>query len=222
MQILLPIVSAVDALQDAAVLPPIDEVRPRTCPGCGHPAHAGERLGIVGHGAYDRAVLGVHGAKREVRLPVRRFFCRGCRGTISVLPDLIHPRRWWGAWAILEVLVLHLVHELASAAIAARFQHAVADAAWRTPARWRRQLLERLWAWWARTLGARGPARDRPAGRRRLDRLLGQAGVSAASVSGAVAARAAAHLGRASAHAAGRAWWLARARRGSSRPDRRQ
>lgn len=215
MQILLPIVSAVDALQDSAVLPPIDEVRPRVCPGCGHPAHGAKGLGIVGHGAYDRAVLGVPRAQREVRLPVRRFLCRGCRGTISVLPDLIHPRRWWGAWAILEVLVLHLAQQLASAAIAARFGHALAQPVWRTPGRWRRQLLDGLWRWWARALGARGPAHSRRIGRQRLDRLAGQAGATTSQWSAAVAVRVATKLGRGSAHTPGRSWWLERGARGT-------
>lgn len=219
MQIVLRIVSAVDALQDAASLPPIDQVRPASCPICGHAAYGGETLGIVGHGAYGRAVLGVTGARSQVRMAVRRFLCLGCRGTISVLPDLLHPRRWYGAWAILETLALFLVVGLASREIAARLELELADPVWRAPGRWRRQLLHRLWPWWARSLGARGSAPSAQVGRQRLERLVAQAGRTAKRCAGAVAAHVAAALGRGTAHAAGRSWWVGRGRRG---PDARK
>lgn len=216
MQIVHAVVSAVDALQDAA-LPPLDEVRPASCPECGHAAHGGERLGIVGHGSYERHVLGVPSAEKQVRIRVRRFRCRGCRTTISVLPDVLHPRRWWGAWVIVEALVLHLVLAIASREIAARLELVLAEPVWRAPGRWRRQLLDRLWRWWAPSLGARGPASTRAEGRRRLERLVAQADASPASACvGAVAAQVAVALGRGTAHAAGRSWWARRFRRGAA------
>lgn len=181
MQILLPIVSAVDALMDPGVFPPLDQVRPAACPRCGHPAYGADVLGIVGHGAYDRLVLGIPSARRQVRVPVRRFLCCGCGRTISVLPDVLHPRRWWGAWVILEALVLHLVRGVASREIAEQFGLELAEPLWRAPGRWRRQLLDRLWPWWSRSLGARGPAETRREGRRRLERLVAQAGASVGS-----------------------------------------
>jgi hypothetical protein len=131
-----------------------------------------------------------------------------------VLPDLIHPRRWWGAWAILEVLVLHLVQQLASAQIAAQLELTLAEPVWRTPGRWRRQLLHRLWPWWARALGSRGPAMTAEMGRRRLERLFAQAGRTTKRVTHALAARVAATLARKSVHSAGRSWWATPAPRG--------
>jgi len=104
------IIGAVDEILDVACrLPPAAVRRPTSCPGCGHPAHGAAGLGIVGHGVYRRQVLGIAPADVEVVIPVRRFLCGGCGKTISVLPDLLHPRRWYAATAILEAVRRHLV-----------------------------------------------------------------------------------------------------------------
>jgi hypothetical protein len=175
MVILLPLAESVDSLRDLSErLPALDLARPRKCPGCGHLAHQpGERLGIVGHGSYQRQVLGVP-CPEPVLIRVRRFVCLGCRGTISALPDLLHPGRWWCAWAILRVLALHLLEGRTEKEVRAEFDVEVEGPSWRTPRRWRRQLLDRLWLGWSAALGSRGPARTRAAGQTRLRRLLRQ------------------------------------------------
>ena len=73
-----------------ADLPEIDLVRPAACPRCAHPARAGGRLHLYGHGPRWRSVVipgsGL-GRCRFVTCWVRRFRCQRCERTCSVLPD---------------------------------------------------------------------------------------------------------------------------------------
>lgn len=219
MQIVHPLFGAVDALLEA-FLPEIDLVRPPSCPGCGNLAHKPNApLGIVGHGTYERHVRGIDAAMRYAMIRIRRFFCRACEQTISILPDLLHPRRWYGAWAILTALVLHLMRGTTAREIADQAGVAVESLAWRAPSRWRRQLLDRLWGWWGRELGARGAAETRAEGRRRLARLLAQVDVSPSALRSMP--RAARALVRGTVHARGLAWRLGRAAPGSIRREAR-
>jgi hypothetical protein len=120
MQILREIVGAVDDLldlRDGVRLPSVAELRPTRCLICGQAAYVGGGLRIVGHGVYLRQVLGV--GERGFEVPVRRYLCRGCERTTSVLPDLLHPRYWYAAGVILEALRLHLVDGLARNAVRA-------------------------------------------------------------------------------------------------------
>lgn len=175
MVILLPLVAWEDSLRD--FLPPLSTCRPVTCPGCGHGAHPpGQPLGIVGHGTYRRHVRGLQSSVEQTLIRVRRFLCRGCERTISVLPDLLHPRRWWSALAILWVLAQHLLRGRPERELREQLAVDVDGTSWRSPRRWRRQLLARLWPGWGRSLGCRDPAPDRAEGRRRLRLLLAQAG----------------------------------------------
>lgn len=176
MQILRAFAVSEDALIDG-FLPEVEACRPDSCPGCGQAARPpGRRLGIVGHGAYARSVRLLTPGVGQVRIAVRRFKCRGCQGTIGLLPDLLHPRRWWSAVAILWVLSRHLITGWTVRTISEHLELSVGETPWRTVRRWRRQLLERLWPGWGRMLGCRDPAPDREEGRRRLLRLLAQAG----------------------------------------------
>jgi hypothetical protein len=219
MQTIQPFFGAIDAFLEA-FLPPIDQVRPAACPACGNLAHKPDApLGIVGHGTYERHVRGIDAAMRYAMIRIRRFLCRACEQTISVLPDLLHPRRWYGAWAILTALVLHLMRGTTATEIAERAEIVVESVTWRTPARWRRQLLDRLWGWWGRQLGARGPAESREEGRRRLVRLLAQADASPSSLRSLP--RAARALVRGTVHARGLAWRLGRTAPGSIRREAR-
>jgi hypothetical protein len=131
-----------------------------------------------------------------------------------VLPDVLHPRRWWGAWVILEALVLHLVLKVASGEIAERLGLELSEPRWRAPGRWRRQLMDRLWPWWSRTLGADGPAETRGEGKRRLTRLVAQAGASVGSWASGLAERLVAKLARHS-------HWLGHAGQGPSAREAR-
>jgi hypothetical protein len=145
---------------------------------------------------------------RYATIRIRRFLCRACEQTMSILPDLLHPRRWYGAWAILTALVLHLMRGTTAREIAERAEVVVESLAWRAPSRWRRQLLDRLWGWWGRQLGAKGVAETRDEGRRRLERLLAQADVEASALRSMP--RAARALVRGTVHARGLAWRLGR------------
>jgi hypothetical protein len=186
---------AVDGLLDLRRrLPSVEALRPRSCPGCGRLARdAGKpALEIVGHGTYERQVLGVD-APGGVVIPVRRYLCCGCRATTSVLPDLLYPGRWYGAWVILEALVLVFALGLPIAEARRELGVETSTLGWRSVHRWRRELLSPLWAWLARGLGARGPCMSRDEARRRLARLLGQVGERAGRGVGARAAPLLAH-----------------------------
>ena len=158
-------------------LPSVEELRPTRCPRCGFLAREPGRtlLGIVGHGTYSRQVLGLAAWAASVVVFIRRYACRGCAKTISVVPDLIHPRRWYAAQVILESLRLHLIEEKSESEIREHFDVVVDSGCWRSLRRWRSQLLYRLWFWYAKRLGVKGPATTRSAGCFRLRRLLAEA-----------------------------------------------
>ena len=116
----------VEDLFDVTRLPSVEELRPSSCPLCGELAFSpGNPLGIVGHGTYQRQVLGVLEAAEEAITLVRRYFCRGCEHTINILSDYLHPRRWYYGGAILEALRLHLLEGLSEREIRERFGIAV-------------------------------------------------------------------------------------------------
>lgn len=197
----------VEDLFDPARLPSVDALRPSSCPLCGELAfRAGERLGIVGHGTYRRQVLGVPEVEGEAVIRVRRYFCRGCEGTISVLADHLHPGRWYAAGAILEALRLHLLEGSSEREIRRRFGVVIDSESWRSLRRWRSALLVVLWYWLSRRLGFRGKARTRKEGRVRLRRLFSEAG-RPTKPDGARAART---LLRSTVHFQGLAWPLGR------------
>ena len=145
-------------------------------------------------GAGQRAAGGVR---------VRRFRCRGCDVTISVLPDLLHPHRWYGGWAILEALALYLIAGVSLKKVELKLRGHVSRGGWASPRRWAAELLEPLWRW---RRGELGGARGSPSWR--LRRLFGLAGEEATS---GAAARAAPRLGVGTAHAHGESWALGHA-----------
>lgn len=194
----------VEDLLDPLLLPSVDEIRPSSCPLCGELAvRPGRPLGIVGHGTYRRQVLGLVDVVGEAAIKVRRYFCRGCGHTLSVLADQLHPRRWYSAEVILEALGLHLLEGLSEGEVRRRFQVVVGSESWRSLRRWRCELLFTLWYWLARRFGARGKAETRQEGRRRLRQLLSEA-------MSATRSRAARALLRSTAHFRGLGWPLGR------------
>lgn len=196
----------VEEVLDRTRLPSVDALRPASCPLCGHLAVSpGEPLGIVGHGTYERQVLGVveESCGRTTTL-VRRYLCRGCGRTLSVLADHLHPRRWYAAAVILEALRLHLIEEVCEPEIRRRLGIEVGSESWRSLRRWRTELLWPLWGWLARSLGIGTPAATRSEGRRRLLRLFSQAVPRSSSQS------AARRLGVSTVHFQGISWSLGR------------
>ena len=197
----------VEDLFDRARLPTVEELRPSSCPLCSELAFSpGKRLGIVGHGTYQRQVLGVIDAAQAAITLVRRYLCRGCERTINILSDHLHPRRWYSGGAILEALRLHLLDGLSEREIRERFGIAVDSESWRTLRRWRSELLMTLWYWLARRLGVRGKARTRDDGRLRLRRLFAEV----ATITKSCAATTSRCLLCGTVHFQGMAWPLGR------------
>lgn len=59
--------------------------RPKLCPNCGQTGM------LVALGYYERWVAGIGAA--DLRLLIRRFRCRACGRSVSVLPDFAQPYR---------------------------------------------------------------------------------------------------------------------------------
>jgi hypothetical protein len=171
---------SVEQLADHRLLPSVAELRPACCPVCDQPAMPpGERLGIVGHGTYQRQVLGLAERFQALVVWVRRYLCRGCGVTISVLHEALYPGRWYAGGAILASLFLHLVQRRSATRVRERVRGTSESAGWRTLRRWQRQLLCSLWGLLAKQLGFPSTAPvDRDESRLRLQRLLALRGAA--------------------------------------------
>jgi hypothetical protein len=114
---------------------------------------------------------------------IRRFLCLACGHTMSLLPDWLHPWRWYAGTVIIEALIRHCIHFEAAAAIGVRFGRPEHAMEWRSLRRWREQLLisPTLWGWLGPRLGVTKPAANRNEGRTRLERLLAEGGCIARS-----------------------------------------
>jgi len=171
--------SVEDLLDHGRRPPPVEVLRPKACPLCGHLAREpGRGLGIVGHGTYTRQVLGLLSAAGEVLVRVRRYLCRGCKKTLSILADSLHPGRWYAAGSILDALRMHLIEGAPERQVREHFGVESDSEVWRSLRRWRRQLLDRLFGWLGRTFGCIGPATTRSEGVARLRRLFAEATAS--------------------------------------------
>jgi len=165
---------SVEQLASRQLLPSVDALRPASCPCCGQPSRPpGERLGIVGHGTYTRHVLGVVERARQLMIWVRRYLCRGCRKTISVLPDTLYPGRWYAGVVVMMSLVLGLLRGVPADEIRRQAGGDGEGSGWKTLRRWQRQLLSPMWSWLAPEIGCTTvPARSRDEQVRRLRRLM--------------------------------------------------
>jgi hypothetical protein len=203
---------AVELLASLRHLPSVGALRPACCPACDHPAFApGKPLRIVGHGKYRRQVLGLVEASGELLIWVRRYLCRGCGRTISVLPAGLYPRRLYAGMVIVASVFLSLLCGQPAQQVCRRWGGEAAPS-WKTLGRWERQMLWPLFGWLARQLGiAAGPARDRSERRRRLGRMLALHGLGPPSELEAVQAAACALVSD-TAHDGARGQLLARAR----------
>jgi hypothetical protein len=128
----------------------------------------------VGHGTYLRQVLGLVEVGKALVIRVRRYLCRGCRTTISVLPDALLPRRWYAGTAIMLALTLSLLMGIPAAEVRRRLAQPGETMGWKTLDRWQRGLLAPLWSWVAAQLGfaGRGQAEGRAQRTDRLRKLL--------------------------------------------------
>ena len=141
-------------LENLCRVPAADELRPSQCPACGRAAGLPGALNLVGHGFYRRQLLGLDDVPRGVVIFVRRFFCRNCKKTTSVLPPEVHPRRWYAGAAIIAALVRHLILGWSADQVREALGAAPGARAWRTLRRWKAQFLGPLWFWKAAELGA--------------------------------------------------------------------
>lgn len=158
--------------------PSIDSLRPMFCVCCGEPArNAGGVLQLVGHGCYSRQVRGVCETTWIV-IWVRRFLCLVCGHTLSLLPDWLHPYRWYAATVIIEALCRHALCGESSSSIGERFGRPRGEVAWRSLFRWRKELLisPSLWGWLGPRLGILKPALGRAQAASHLRRLLTEGG----------------------------------------------
>ena len=165
-------------LQNLGRIPSTEYLRPSHCPSCKVAAGERGKLKIVGHGLYRRQVLGLDDAPERCVIHIRRFICLMCKRTASVLPDELHPRRWYSAAAILSALVLHLLQGQSAAAVHAMITGVQSSGRWKSLERWQRQLFCPLWRWEAPQLGHAQPdlSPTRAKSRSRLQRLLGRYG----------------------------------------------
>jgi len=201
-------------LVDLSCLPSVDELRPSACPLCRNPSRpAGGRLGIVGHGTYRRQVLGHLESARALVIRVRRYLCRGCRATISVLPEPLLPRRWYAGGAILLALTLSLLLGNPAAEIRRRLGEPGETSGWKTLDRWQRQLLDPLWSWTAAQLGftKQSAGNDRVQRADRLRKLLQLYGGGGRSPTEEIE-RIACALARSTAHTRHASWEITRGR----------
>jgi len=206
---------SVEQLADPRQLPSVEAQRPSSCPACDQPAHPpGERLGIVGHGTYSRQVLGLVDSCRQLVIWVRRYLCRGCRRTMSVLPDSLYPGRWYAGMVMVAALFLSVLQGWSAAEVRRRYGGDSETTGWKTLGRWQRQLLCPLWSWLSRQLGCdEMPGHGRKEQRWRLVRMLALHGIGPPS--GLVAVEAAAPLlVRCTAHDGRRGWPMRRGRPG--------
>jgi hypothetical protein len=110
MQILHPFVGSLQ--QYATLLADPDRYRPARCPQCD------ARRPLTGHGFYQRTLVegGFDGVIR-----VRRYLCRSCRRTVSLLPEFVLPYLRFSLTVIARFLTVRLREggTLAAAAVAA-------------------------------------------------------------------------------------------------------
>lgn len=159
--------------------PSRETLRPRFCVFCGQAArNADGVMQVVGHGMYCRQVCGLIEAGWIV-IWVRRFLCLVCGRTMSLLPDWLHPWRWYAGTAIIEALYRHCLLLESAGAISARFGRDPGAAEWKSLRRWRRQLLisPTLWGWLGPRVGITTAAANKLEGRIHLERLLAEAGL---------------------------------------------
>jgi hypothetical protein len=85
-----------DAAEYNARRDEVGRMRPERCPGC-------DGTHIIGHGWYRRWEVWATG-QQELLSGIKRWLCKGCRKTISLLPDFLHHHRHYRLAAIEDVL----------------------------------------------------------------------------------------------------------------------
>ena len=90
--------------------PDIDQVRPGCCPMCKTASQQpGRPLNLVGHGSRQRqlrALQKLTEPPQTLVLYVRRFWCRACERSLTVIPWEVVPGRWYGLRTIAFAIAL--------------------------------------------------------------------------------------------------------------------
>jgi hypothetical protein len=109
-----------------------------------------------------------------IEIWIRRFLCLACGHTMSILPDWLHPYRWYAGTVIIEALYRHCILGESARSIGIRFGRPSYALGWKSLRRWRRQLClsPSLWGWLGSRLGITKPASNKKEGRIHLQRLL--------------------------------------------------
>ena len=108
MQILHPFPGSAHAYTDVIATP--DQYRPDHCPQCDAPQP------LIGHGFYRRTVVDV---EFDGTIRVRRYLCRACKRTVSLLPEFALPYLRFGVTVISRFLNARLLEEQTLQAAAA-------------------------------------------------------------------------------------------------------
>jgi len=98
MQILHPFTGSAHAYADVITTP--DQYRPDHCPQCD------ARQPLTGHGFYRRTVVD---EEFDGIIRVRRYLCRACKRTVSLLPEFALPYLRFGVTVILRFLNARLL-----------------------------------------------------------------------------------------------------------------
>ena len=141
-----------ESAENRPPVPDINAARPDSCPSCGEPARRDGAFTLVGHGWYERWAKIPQG----LRIRIRRFLCKRCGKTCSVLPHWLLPRYEYTAPVILSSLQDYYGGEKTAAAVTAEFGLSEAKNGWRTLRRWSSAFLlsATLWGWLGARLGA--------------------------------------------------------------------
>jgi hypothetical protein len=139
--------------EDKTGVPDIDAARPDFCPFCNAPAWEKGRLQLVGHGSYERWAKIPQG----IKIRIRRFLCKRCGTTCSVLPHWLLPRFHHTAPVILGSLLAYHVGKTPASVVTAAFELSAPKHGWGTLRRWGSAFLvcSVLWGWLGRGLGVR-------------------------------------------------------------------
>jgi hypothetical protein len=163
-----------DNLESPENRPPVADVeasRPDFCPCCGAPAWYCGKLVLIGNGTYERWAKIPQG----IKIRIRRYLCRRCRRTCSVLPHWLLPRFQYTAPVILSSLDQYFVAGETAAVVTAPFDLSEAKHGWGTLLRWGSAFLVStiLWGWLGTRLGVReGATRSRDQVRIHLERFM--------------------------------------------------
>jgi hypothetical protein len=116
-------------------------LHPLFCVFCGQAARNAEgTLQLVGHGMYSRQVRGFVETGWIV-IWIQRFLCLACGHTMRLLPDWLHPWRWYAGTIIIEALYRHCTIRESACSIGARFGRPIGTTESRSLRHWRKQLL---------------------------------------------------------------------------------